>query len=252
VGNALNSVSVSVQLLQNQLAGSRLTTLSRVVALLDDHKHNLGEFFADDPRGEKVALMLSMLDGTLHGEHDAMRDELVRLRASFENVGAAVSQLQATADDKGLVTLEAPEVVLGEAVALIRERSGREGIAVATESQAAPGARIDKHKTLDILTGLLGNALDALAAAPTEHKQVTVQLRGGASTVELQVVDNGAGIASEDLVRITTKPDRRGASLHRLANLASSAGGSLTATSSGPGRGATFTLALPNRGEESA
>jgi len=64
------------------------------------------------------------------------------------------------------------------------------------------------------------------------------------------VIDNGVGIAPENLTRIfghgfTTKPEGHGFGLHSSANAARELGGLLTATSEGLGRGAAFTLELP-------
>jgi len=64
------------------------------------------------------------------------------------------------------------------------------------------------------------------------------------------VKDNGAGIAPENMNRIfsqgfTTRKDGHGFGLHSGANSAKELGGSLSAQSEGPGRGATFVLELP-------
>ncbi len=67
--------------------------------------------------------------------------------------------------------------------------------------------------------------------------------------MRLQIVDTGTGIAQEDLTRIfslgfTTKKDGHGFGLHSSALAAKTLGGSLMATSAGPGTGATFSLEL--------
>jgi signal transduction histidine kinase len=70
--------------------------------------------------------------------------------------------------------------------------------------------------------------------------------------VEIQVIDNGVGIAAENLTRIfahgfTTRRNGHGFGLHSGALAARELGGSLCAQSDGPGHGATFTLTLPSR-----
>ena len=71
-----------------------------------------------------------------------------------------------------------------------------------------------------------------------------------AHSVQVSVTDNGIGIAGENLTRIfshgfTTKRDGHGFGLHSGALAAREMGGSLTAHSDGPGKGASFTLELP-------
>jgi signal transduction histidine kinase len=75
--------------------------------------------------------------------------------------------------------------------------------------------------------------------------------------LRIQVADNGIGILPENLVRIfshgfTTKKNGHGFGLHSGALAASQLGGSLTAESEGPDRGATFTLELPLQAQEAA
>jgi signal transduction histidine kinase len=69
------------------------------------------------------------------------------------------------------------------------------------------------------------------------------------------VQDQGEGIAAENLTRIfshgfTTRKDGHGFGLHSCVLAAKEMGGSLTAHSDGPGKGATFALELPIQVEE--
>jgi signal transduction histidine kinase len=64
------------------------------------------------------------------------------------------------------------------------------------------------------------------------------------------VIDNGSGIAPDNLTRIfqhgfTTRKDGHGFGLHSCSLAAKRLGGTLQATSEGPGKGATFALDLP-------
>ncbi|HEY1313813.1 MAG TPA: ATP-binding protein, partial [Steroidobacteraceae bacterium] len=64
------------------------------------------------------------------------------------------------------------------------------------------------------------------------------------------VIDNGVGIAPENMHRLfthgfTTRASGHGFGLHSGALAAQELGGTLSVKSDGPGRGATFTLELP-------
>jgi signal transduction histidine kinase len=66
----------------------------------------------------------------------------------------------------------------------------------------------------------------------------------------VDVIDNGLGIPAENLDRVfargfTTKKNGHGFGLHSSALAARDLGGSLTAQSEGPGRGAIFTVKIP-------
>jgi C4-dicarboxylate-specific signal transduction histidine kinase len=136
----------------------------------------------------------------------------------------------------------------------LRMNSGslaRHGFAVNREGPSGLSVTVERHKVLQILVNLIRNAMHACDASGRPDKQVTVRVVPQAASVEVRIIDNGVGIPAENLTRIfshgfTTKKDGHGFGLHSGALAAKELGGSLTAQSDGPGRGATFTLELPS------
>ncbi len=118
----------------------------------------------------------------------------------------------------------------------------------------APGAlpvRADPDRITQVLTNVIGNALAATPTAGT----VTVEARATGQQAEVAVTDTGVGLAAEDLERVFERfyrapgqPRRSsgsGIGLTIARNIARAHGGDVTASSAGPGRGATFVLTLP-------
>ena len=113
--------------------------------------------------------------------------------------------------------------------------------------------RADPDRITQVLTNIIGNAL---AATPAEGT-VTVQARAAGPRAEVSVTDTGAGLAAGDLERVFERfyrapgqPRRSsgsGIGLTIARNIARAHGGDVTASSPGPGRGATFVLTLPLR-----
>jgi len=114
-----------------------------------------------------------------------------------------------------------------------------------------PPVRVQRQKVLQILINLITNAKDAVEARPREERRITLRLRpADGKTFQIEVEDNGVGIAKENLTRIfasgfTTKNGGRGLGLHNSALAAYEMKGSLIAKSEGEGQGATFVLELP-------
>ena len=114
-----------------------------------------------------------------------------------------------------------------------------------------PPVLADKHKVLQILVNLIRNAKYAVDHCPNPVKRVIVSILSPTDKrVQIQIQDNGVGIAPEDLNRIfahgfTTKQDGHGFGLHSSALAAKEMGGALVVRSEGPGRGASFTLQVP-------
>ncbi|MGH7869199.1 MAG: sensor histidine kinase [Candidatus Dormibacteraceae bacterium] len=116
---------------------------------------------------------------------------------------------------------------------------------------------LDKHKVLQILINLIRNAKYACEESTRQEKQITVSVANGDGRVKISVVDNGVGIAPENLTRIfnlgfTTRKDGHGFGLHSSALAARELGGALLVQSDGPGGGATFTLELPVKRKDPA
>ena len=95
------------------------------------------------------------------------------------------------------------------------------------------------------------NATATISETLRTEKRVAVRISAnGDRMVKIAVSDNGIGIAPENLSRIfahgfTTKVNGHGFGLHSAALAATETGGSLSAHSDGPDRGATFILELP-------
>jgi C4-dicarboxylate-specific signal transduction histidine kinase len=110
---------------------------------------------------------------------------------------------------------------------------------------------------LQILVNVFRNAKYAMDEQDPPVKRVVVRVgMAGPERVKIVVVDNGIGIPGENLTKIfnhgfTTRQTGHGFGLHSGANAAKEMGGTLTAHSEGPGKGADFTLELPTTASRS-
>ncbi|WP_026182754.1 sensor histidine kinase [Leeia oryzae] len=109
--------------------------------------------------------------------------------------------------------------------------------------------KIDQTSLEQILTNLLGNALDAMQSTAAPHLQISAVQTDG--NLHLTVADNGSGLSTEALNNLfqpffTTKPAPHGLGLGLTlsASLAAAVGGKLSAEQV-PTGGAAFTLSLP-------
>ena len=96
-----------------------------------------------------------------------------------------------------------------------------------TETSDLPLILVDKHQVLQILINLLSNAKQSLRLANRDARNVVIYI-GSCSDfdtpqVEVQVADDGVGIATDALEKIftrgfTTKVDGHGFGLHGAMN----------------------------------
>jgi signal transduction histidine kinase len=126
----------------------------------------------------------------------------------------------------------------------------KRGIELVRAYEGAPVVRLDRHKLFEMVMSLLSNARYAVEDQPGARR-ITVRVRERErDRFVLQIEDSGRGISPENLEKIftfgfTTRPGGHGFGLHASACAAAEMGGSLTAASDGPGRGACFTIDLP-------
>jgi CheY-like chemotaxis protein/two-component sensor histidine kinase len=124
---------------------------------------------------------------------------------------------------------------------------------VLTKEVAAP-VFVDGDPTR--LAQIVGNLLHNAIKFTPEGGRISIQVRREHDRAEVTVTDSGEGIVPDDLERMFemfarvnhpgSNPERGlGIGLALARQLASLHGGSLTATSPGLGRGASFTLSLP-------
>jgi len=257
VGNVLNSVNVSVSLISEQVRKTKADTVAKVAALMDEHAGNLGAFMSEDPKGKQLPNFLGQLGQQLAREKAALLVETDSLAKQVDHIKDIVAMQQTYAKVSG-VTEKVKVIDLAEdalrmnASALIRH----DVHLFRDYDESLPEIHIEKHKALQILVNLIRNAKQACDETGSPEKQLTIRVTNGNDRVRIALKDNGVGIRPENINRIfnlgfTTKKEGHGFGLHSSCLAAREMGGSLTAHSDGPGRGATFVLELPCRAEPS-
>jgi PAS domain S-box-containing protein len=250
VGNALNSVNVSTDLIVDSVKKSKASSLARVVLLLQEHAHDLGPFLTKDPNGRHVPVHLARLSEHLMAEEAKIAGELDSLRRNVEHIKEIVAMQQNYATVGGVNEMTDLAGLVEDSLRLNEGSLNRHGVEIVRELEKAPPMNVEKHKILQILVNLVRNAKYACDDSARADKRLTVRLANGDGRVKISVLDNGVGIPPENLTRIfnygfTTRKDGHGFGLHGSALAAREMGGSLTVLSDGPGQGAAFTLELP-------
>ncbi|ABC39094.1 sensor histidine kinase [Burkholderia thailandensis] len=218
---------------------------------------------------QPLAALRSFSDNTRvlldRGEQAAARENLEAIAALTERMGKITNQLKlfvgrakprnerahvARALRNALALLE--ERMRGVELAIVLRDETRDPVEAVrfdpSRDEPALVARCEDLRLEQVLINLLGNALDAVAAAAAPRIDVTIDAT--AATLAIAVRDNGPGIAPESLARLfepffTTKEMGRGLGLGLAisSSIARDAGGSLTARNA-PAGGAEFVLTL--------
>ncbi|WP_395751967.1 sensor histidine kinase [Prosthecobacter sp.] len=250
VGNVLNSMNVSTTMTQDILRQSKTSSLVRIAGLLEEHSADLTAFLTSHPQGRLVPPFIVKLSCLLDDENQRLHKESAALTKNVEHVKEIIAMQQTYARVSGLVETVQINDLVEDALRMNTCALDRHGVETIREYAPVPPVPVEKHKVLQILVNLIRNAKYACDESGRADKRMIMRSASGNGRVSISIIDNGVGIAPENLTRIfghgfTTRKDGHGFGLHSAANAAKEMGGQLSVHSDGPGRGASFTLELP-------
>jgi signal transduction histidine kinase len=251
VGNVLNSVSVSATLVADRLRRSKIEKLCRASAMLRQQNGHLAEFLANDPKGRLIPEFISNVSDELATEQTELILKMKSVGENIEHIKEIVAMQQSYAKVSGVFENLPVAELVEDALRLNIGAFERHQIELVREFEDdVPTVCVDRHKFLQIFINLLRNAKHAVQDINERERRLTIRVGAtGPDSVKIVVSDNGIGISRENLTRIfnhgfTTQKEGHGFGLHSGANAAKEMGGSLTAHSDGPGKGAELTLIL--------
>ena len=252
IGNAINSVSVGINTLRDQVAGNVLVDrLSALASAIEAHRNDWRSYLEDDPQGKRVLPFILAL------AKDFERTNRADLK-TIERVATRVSHIEKivrtqTASDNGSV-LRA-DINLNQSIEdacnILRESLESRDIKLSIDCARAPKEiRVQESSFHQLIVNLVKNALDAIDDLRQREKNSTAGVirvaaftRGDMFVVE--VSDDGIGIEPSLFNQIfqagyTTKTDGTGLGLHSAANYVNGSGGTILPWSSGLGHGTTM------------
>lgn len=188
------------------------------------------------PRTEEIELIQEVLGDTLEGAQrirDVVRD-LLQLAHPAQNGSPQINPQEVIESTLGL---------MGRRLASVAE--------IARDFQATQWVAVDRARLGSVLLNLLSNALQACSPGDPERQRISIRTRDRGSDLEIEVEDNGAGIAPSEIEHIfdpffTTKEEGEGHGLGLFISrrLIEESGGRLDFRV-GDGGGTIFTVRVP-------
>lgn len=257
VGNVLNSVCVSLDLLKDSLINSRSDRLKNVSDLLEENMGSISRYLAEDEKGKQIPQYLISLSKNISDEYQTCQEEVKNLESYIQHIKEIVASQNSMCRTSGMTELIIPSETMDSALKISETSDFSNKINFIKNYAYKKKIRIDKTKMLQILVNILQNAKQSvLANDNVGKKEISISIEEtegkteGMNDLKIVIQDNGVGIPPENLTRIfsfgyTTKEDGHGFGLHACAIAAHEMGGDLVAISEGVGKGATFVLTLP-------
>ena len=251
VGNVLNSVNISAQLISNKIKDSKISGFHKAIQLIEEHHDDLETFIKEDPKGQKILPYINNLADHTLSDHQNMEEEVASLVKNIEHIKQIVAMQQSFAKQIGFQEEEDLVDLIDNALEINLAALDRHNVTVDKNISKLPKIKTDRRKVLQILINLVSNAkyaMDNLSHKDRIMSIFTALEENG--MIAIHVKDNGMGIKSENLAKIfqhgfTTRDDGHGFGLHSAAIAAKELGGELEVKSAGEKQGAEFILKLP-------
>ena len=257
VGNAINSVTIGIDTVHQNLANDRL--LDRLRALADAikaHQDDWLDYVEHDPQGQKVMPFIIALAEDFARQNEGLVKTVERVKDRANHIADIVrtQKLSGGSMDRKDIDLKQ---ALSAAVRVLHDSLQRWGVTTDIDCANAPQEiRIQESHFHQMMVNLIKNALEAIKELVTSgrfEEAPRIQLRAYVKDnfFHIDVNDNGVGIGNKNVKMLftagyTTKKSGSGLGLHSVANFVAGAGGQVYALSDGIGRGATvgFKLSL--------
>ena len=233
----------------NQMAQSLSDTEKMRQVLLADVSHEL-----KTPLASIKGYLEGLQDGIVPATPDTFRmlhQEAARLQRLVHDL-QELSRVEAGAVELKIELCD-PVKLAEQVIAYLHPQFEEKAIQLTTDwSSSLPAVRADADRIAQVLTNLMGNALQH---TPSDG-EVTLSVSHHGGVVEFAVHDTGVGLTDEDLMRIFHRFYRvdksrartsggSGIGLTIAQHLVEAHNGRIWAESPGPGSGSTFRFELP-------
>ena len=256
IGNAINSVTVGINVLQENLVGNEL--MHQFIAFADvikAHQEAWVDYIKNDPQGQQVLPIIIALAADFTDRNREVVETLERVSERVTHINDIIrTQRSSNQPSVTWKNVNLQKAILS-AVKLQQDSIDKRGIQVDVNCENAPEEiRIQESQFHQMLVNLVKNSIEAIderiqSEGLSETPRIEVKAYISEDFLCLDITDNGIGIAQKNLRLIftagyTTKESGTGLGLHSSANFVIGSGGKIYPLSEGIGKGATMRIML--------
>ena len=256
IGNAINSVTTGIDVLQKDLVDDRLIhRFSALADMMKAHQEDWVDYIKNDPKGQQVLPFLIALAADFADQNKKVTETLERVSERVTHI-IDIIRTQKSANQSSMTwkNIDLQQTILS-AVKLQQESIDKRGIQVDVNCENAPQEiRVQESQFHQMLVNLVKNSIEAIdeftrSGGLNETPRIAVSAYISEDFLCLDVTDNGIGIAPENLKLIftagyTTKESGTGLGLHSSANFVIGSGGQIYPLSEGIDKGTTMRIML--------
>ena len=257
IGNAINSVTVGINTLHQNVAENRLVNrFSGLANMVQAHEGDWADYIKNDPKGQQVLPFMIALAADFTEQNKQLEETLERVRDRVTHIVDIIRTQKAShqTDSMTRKNVQLRKAILN-AVKLQQDSLDKRGIYVEVDCENAPEEIwIQESQFHQMLVNLCKNSIEAIdelirSGGLNETPRIGIKAYISGDFLYLDVTDNGIGITPTNAKLIftagyTTKELGTGLGLHSSANFVIAAGGKIQPLSEGIGRGTTMRIML--------
>jgi signal transduction histidine kinase len=254
IGNAITPLTVRIENLRQRLRAAPTADIEPTIAQLHLSR-------ADAPRHADCEALLELLARDCTRVIAQCDSELQVIRRQVDDVKQLLAEQKRFAGRVPIVEETIIEELIRQAAEVIPENlRALVRLEIDASVQKIGSRRLPRIALHQVVQNIVLNAAEAIREGGRGSGVVRVSARvigareSGKELLDLAFVDDGAGIAPENLTRLfergfTTKSQvtNSGFGLHWCANVLNALGGAIEATSEGSGRGACLRVRVPSQ-----
>jgi signal transduction histidine kinase len=247
MGNTLNSINTSVDLMKEALSFSPFTDLLKANSLLRDNIYDIEKFVHTHPKNDKLWKFYLKLSNSFNELKNQLLYHANRLDSKLEFINEIITAQQNYAGTPEMIEELDISSVLEDALKVHAESFNNYQIQIIRDYQPVPKVSAVRNKLFHILIHLINNAIEAMQSPSQKERKLKLSINSDDAGKYIRITDNGYGIGANMLEKIfeygfTMKKQGKGLNLYICAGYMAEMGGKLWAESDGPGNGATFII----------
>jgi DNA-binding LacI/PurR family transcriptional regulator/signal transduction histidine kinase len=249
IGNILNSINVSVNLMKTNADSLMIPYLLNANEMLTANLADLETFITGDPKGKKLMQFFLKLGTSFADFKNQMIYNANRLDDKVKSIVDMISAQQTYAGAGNKEVMEKLDIasILDDAVKLMAESIDRYQIKITKDYQVRPQILVQRMKLFHILFKLINNAKDAMIDTQAGDRSLTFTICEDEQCKYIRISDSGRGIPGNLLEKIfefgySNKKDGHELGLHSCSKYMKEMDGKIWAESNSPNSGTTFVL----------
>jgi C4-dicarboxylate-specific signal transduction histidine kinase len=231
--------------MEEQVKSSMIEDLIKANNLLYENMDNLPYFITSERKGKLLMQFYVKMGASVEKLQTQLKYNTRRLSCKVGSINEIIEAQQNYAGVNTVPEELALEPILEDAVKVNSVALEKYRIEVTRDYRAKPRAMIQRAKLFFVLVNLINNAKDAMVETPADERKLQLEMFEENDCKCIRITDSGCGLSGEMRKRLfdygfSTKSGRHGFGLHCSASYMAEMGGTLTAASDEPGKGASF------------